>query len=125
MEIENPEDFGNPGDLVILAAGSRERRFEIIEKAGNLPPEKLPGGIILTCAEKCTLEPEMQKRLLRSSIPTLLVNEDSAETEKKVLRCFENTKVQLFDAGKYERIVQLFRDHFDFDKFKNTFLHDS
>ncbi|MBN1646857.1 MAG: AAA family ATPase [Spirochaetales bacterium] len=79
------------------------------------------GGIILTCGDSFSLDKPLKKALAESGIPTLIVQTDTATAEKIILNCFENTKLQLYDAYKIHEIHDLFENHFDIEKFIDTF----
>lgn len=108
------------GDIVIIGSGSTERIRKLLEHNSRLSPHM--GGIIMTCREDVTLDPEIRSMLEDSGVPSLLVDLDTASTEQGVQRVFENTKLQLYDTSKYQTICSMFEEHFDFDKFADRFL---
>jgi BioD-like phosphotransacetylase family protein len=108
------------GDLVIIGSGSTERIRKVLDYSEKLSPHI--GGIIMTCREDVSMDPEIRGLLEDSGVPTLLVDLDTASTEQNVLNVFENTKLQLYDTDKYKTICRMFEEHFDFDKFHDSFL---
>jgi hypothetical protein len=109
------------GDLLLIGSGSNERIHRLIEYNRKLT-EPL-GGLVLTCGEDADLDAPTLQELKDSGIPTILTDEDTATTEQRILAYFENTKLQLFDTKKFGTIRELFRKHFDLDKFMEVFLH--
>ena len=55
--------------------------------------------------------------LEKSGIPTITVPQDTADTDTTLYRCFNNTKLQLYDKQKHQQIVDLFSKHFDAGRF--------
>ena len=118
-------------DLVIIGSNSDKRISKLIEYNKHLEntiPEntncfnkKGLSGIILTCGETEDISKKTRKKLIESRIPTLLVKEETADTEKIVLKAFENTKLQLFDSFKYQEIAGLFENHFNIEALFETF----
>ena len=51
----------------------------------------------------------------------MYVNEDTATAEKLILETYENTKLQVYEKSKMKEVETLFEDHFDFQKFLDTF----
>ena len=44
-----------------------------------------------------------------------------ATCEQKLLKIYESTKLQVYDYNKIEEIEKLYREHFDIQKFLDTF----
>ena len=55
-------------------------------------------------------------------LPTILVKDDTASTEQKILDIFENTKLQIYDTRKIKEVEELFDRYFTLDAFVETFL---
>ncbi|WP_020614361.1 AAA family ATPase [Sediminispirochaeta bajacaliforniensis] len=108
------------GDLIIIGSGSTERLRKVLEHNAKLTDPV--GGIIITCKDDATLDPEIHRMLEEADIPTLLIDLDTAGTEQQVMQVFENTKLQLYDNDKYQKICSLFEEYFDFEKFRELFL---
>lgn len=109
-----------PGDLIIIGSGSTERLRKVLEHNAKLTDPV--GGIIITCKDDAALDPEVHRMLEEADIPTLLIDLDTAGTEQRVMQVFENTKLQLYDNDKYQKICSLFEEYFDFEKFRELFL---
>jgi dethiobiotin synthetase len=115
------EDYLKPGDIVILAASSR-RRARMILKAYSRDGMGIPlGGLILTCSRTDVIDPEVKKEILAIKLPTLIVKDDTASAEQKLLEIFENTKLQVYDKRKIREIEDLFEEYFRMDTFMETF----
>jgi uncharacterized protein len=111
-----------PQSLVIIAANSFRRVKSICDFNEKL---KAAGegvsGIILTCGESTPDDRDIEKEILRSGIPAMYVNEDTATAEKFVLETYENSKLQIYEKPKLREVEQLFERYFDFEKFLDTF----
>lgn len=81
------------------------------------------GGLILTCGGATKLWPEIETLIKESNIPAILVEEDTATAEQIVSKTYTNTKIQTFDTEKIELINELFKIHFDFERFLETFIY--
>jgi dethiobiotin synthetase len=108
-----------PGDLVVIGSGSARRISRILEYSASLP-EPLH-GIVLTCGGETLPDDSLYGEIERSGIPGLVVLEDTATTEARILETYENTKLQIYDADKYREIRTMFAEHFEFEKFLETF----
>ncbi len=120
-EYLKPEAFLDPGDIVIIGAGSQRRRHRIIRNSRSLATGGSLGGIILTCGATTPLHPNVEDEVRDSGIPCLYVQEDTALAEEKVLKAYQSSKIQTFDDEKVRLVRELFRKHFDFDKFIRAF----
>lgn len=105
-----------PRDIAILSAGSHRRVKRLIEFNESLGEEKL-GGVILTCANDKITDPKTIQMLAKSCIPAIAVSQDTADTDMTLHKCFNNTKLQLYDTTKHSQIVDLFAEHFDAKRF--------
>jgi hypothetical protein len=117
------EKFVHSGDIVLIAAGSKGRIKKIIEYSNKLSSPI--GGLVVSCVkeEGIGLTPENFVRITKSSIPTLLMKENTEIVERKLFYTFENTKIQLYDDKKILEIEDLFSEHFHMEKFMEHFLN--
>jgi len=123
--ISQDYDFFNPAilrprDIAVIGAGSHRRVKKIVEYNHSLPDEKL-GGLILTCANDQTPDANTIEVLANSCLPAIAVQKDTADTDATLYKCFNNTKLQLYDRMKHKLIVDLFAEHFDVERFIRTF----
>jgi len=123
--ISQDYDFFNPAilrprDIAVIGAGSHRRVKKIVEYNHSLPDEKL-GGLILTCANDLTPDANTIEVLANSCLPAIAVQKDTADTDATLYKCFNNTKLQLYDRMKHKLIVDLFAEHFDVERFIRTF----
>ena len=110
------------GDVLIISASSTPRIHQILDFHADILHRGGIAGLILTCGETEQVESEVRDALIRTGLPALYVREDSAATEERLFRLYENTKLQVYDTGKIAEIEQLFEEHFDIDRFLNIFL---
>lgn len=110
------------GDVLIISASSTPRIHQILDYHAAIGHRGGIAGLILTCGETERLEPEVRDALVRAGLPTLYVREDSAATEERLFRLYENTKLQVYDTGKIAEIERLFEEHFDIERFLEVFL---
>ena len=116
------EHYVGPGDVLIISASSSPRIHLILEYHAALLRRGGLAGLILTCGETEEVDPAVHDALLRAGLPTLYVKEDSAATEERLFRIYENTKLQVYDTGKIAEIERLFEEHFAIDRFMDVFL---
>ena len=118
-EYLNPEKHIAPGDIVLLGSASRSRRIKLLsyQRALKRSYERSIGGIVLTCGKTTPLDPEIEDQIAESGIPAIYVQEDTATAEEKIIEVFENTKIQVYDKLKHDKIKELFESHFDLDLF--------
>jgi len=114
--VFKPEEHLKSRDIAVLGAGSHTRLKRIIEYNKTLGEEPL-GGIILTCATDRMPDAKARKWLNKSSIPALIVPQDTADTDMTLHKCFNNTKLQLYDKKKHQQIIDLFAENFDSERF--------
>jgi hypothetical protein len=110
-----------PHDLILIGSSSEKRINKILDHHRTLPEGQGIGGIIITCGDIAPLNSETRQQIIDSNIPAILVKELTASAEEIVLKCKENTKLQIFDTHKVEEIKDLFSQHFDFEKFMESF----
>lgn len=114
--------YVGPGDVLIIGASSTPRILQIIDYHADMRHRGGIGGLILTCGETERLEPRVRDDLSRAHLPALFVSEDSAATEERLFRLYQNTKLQVYDTGKIAEIERLFEEHFDTERFLDVFL---
>lgn len=114
------EKYIEKGDVILLAASSRNRSSRIIRYAQKMKGHL--GGLILTSGEFTNLWPEIEREIEKSGIPAILVQEETAKAEQIVSNAYRNSKLQVFDKEKIELINDLFQKHFDFQKFLDAFI---
>jgi len=119
-EAFRPEGRLKPRDIAVIGAASHIRLKRIIDYNAALPAEKL-GGIILTCATDQMPDATVVEWFSQSDLPAIAVIQDTAATDKALYKCFNNTKLQLYDKKKHEQIVELFTEHFDAKHFIRAF----
>ncbi len=114
------ERYVSGGDLLLIGSGSNKRIHRILEY--NRTMQEPLGGLLLTCGQDAELNESSLRELRDSGIPTLMTDNDTATAEQRILSYFENTKLQLFDNRKISTIREMFRRHFDIEKFMEVFL---
>ncbi len=113
--------FVKSRDIVIIGSGSKDRIKKIVDHSRKLSSPI--GGIIISCSrDEIKVKEENKKRIEDAGIPALIVEDDTEAVERKLLYCFENTKIQLYDDNKIKEIENMFEEHFEFDKFITRFL---
>ncbi len=112
-----PENHLKSRDIAVIGAGSHTRLKRIIDFNTTLPDNEKLGGIILTCATAHMPDAVCREWLAQSGIPALIVSKDTASTDMTLHKCFNSTKLQLYDKKKHRRIVSLFTKHFDAERF--------
>ena len=120
-EYLKPEKYINKGDIVIIGSTSQKRKSKILNLKINSSGNGKIGGIILTSGLPGKLDSETENQIIKAGIPAIYVEEDTALAEQIVLKAFENTKLQLFDTNKIKKIKLLFENHFDTEKFLDSF----
>lgn len=118
--VFNPAVNLQPRDIAVIGAGSHRRLRKIVEFNETLTGEKL-GGVILTCANENMPDPETLELLSNSCLPSIAVAKDTADTDMTLHKCFNNTKLQLYDKKKHQQIKDLFSEHFDAKRFFSAY----
>ena len=118
-EVMDLEELIDPGDIVLIAIMSRNRRSRILKYAAKMKGRL--GGLILTSAKMYTLSSEIEEMILDVGIPAFVVEEDTAGAEEVLLDAYANTKLQIYDDNKVAEVKELFEKHIDFQKFLDTF----
>jgi dethiobiotin synthetase len=113
----------SPGELVILSARTAGAVGRLVEENRLFSENGLSpvSGIIITDSTLCPALPGFEELLADASIPVFSIPEDSGTAEEKILALYENTKLQVFDSIKAKEVRELFKQHFDMDKFMGTF----
>jgi hypothetical protein len=121
-EYLKPEQFLDPGDVVLLGAASHSRKTRLLSYNRTLRRVgSTLGGVVLTCGKTTPLDPEIEREIVAAGVPAVYVQEDTATAEQRIQTCFENTKLQVYDADKVRHVEELFSRHFDVEKFLHTF----
>ncbi len=111
----------NAGDLIMMSSIFQKRSRSLLKFNKTLKKEgRALGGIILTGGNYMDLDPAVKADIAASGLPGLYVAEHTAIGEEKLLKIYESTKLQIYDKNKVARIEELFREHFDLDKFMDT-----
>ncbi len=118
-EVMDLDELIDPGDIVLIAIMSRNRRSRILKYAAKMKGRL--GGLVLTSARMYTLSKEIEEMILDVGIPTFVVEEDTAGAEEILLDGYANTKLQIFDETKVTEIREMFEKHIDFEKFIDIF----
>ncbi len=123
LDYENfdPDRALRPRDIAVLGAASHRRLQKVIDWNNAQPNDKKLGGLILTCSSDKMPDAAAEAALADSCLPAIAVLKDTAETDATLYKCFNNTKIQLYDKLKHESIVALFKAHFDTEKFLKTY----
>ncbi|WP_372797795.1 AAA family ATPase [Pontiella sp.] len=123
LDFENfsPERALRPRDIAVLGAASHRRLKKVIDWNNAQPANGKLGGLILTCASDKMPDAAAEALVADSSLPTIAVMQDTAETDAMLYKCFNDTKIQLYDKLKHEKIVTLFEEHFETEKFLEAF----
>jgi hypothetical protein len=119
-DVFDPERSLRPRDVAVLASGSHRRLQRIVEYNEGLPDEKI-GGVIITCATEKMPDEASKNLLANSCLPAIAVQQDTADTDTTLYKCFNNTKLQLYDKLKHQSIVKLFAENFDAERFIHAY----
>jgi hypothetical protein len=121
-EYLHPEKYYKPGDIVLLGSASTSRRLKLLSYNRTLKKiGRSLGGLVLTCGDTTPLSAAVEREIAEAGIPALHVKENTADSERIVQNCFDNTKLQVYDVEKVNTIKTLFADHFDLQKLIDTF----
>lgn len=115
------EAYLQPRDVVILAASSRRRAHRLLEFHRLRGADVPLGGLVLTCGRTDEVAAEIRAHIAEAGLPTLLVKDDTATAEQRVLDIYENAKLQPWDTRKMRDIEDLFARWFDTERFLETF----
>ena len=125
--ISSPAQFLRPAqvirrrDLVVISANSTPRIRSIIAYHRHLGATRGIGGLVLTCSEGETLDTDLQREIISAGLPTVIIRDDSAATEARLFRLYQNTKLQTYDVNKVKEIEELFSSCFDVHRFLDIF----
>ena len=109
----------NTRDIAVLGAGSHRRLQRIVDFNRSLKTSPL-GGIILTCSNEQMPDAKGIALIEASGLPTFAVPDDAGSVDQTLYKCFNNTKLQLYDQQKHVQIEKLFGNHFDAERFTRT-----
>ncbi|MCK5671948.1 MAG: AAA family ATPase, partial [Spirochaetales bacterium] len=90
-EVMDLDELIDPGDIVLIAIMSRNRRSRILKYAAKMKGRL--GGLILTSAKMYSLSSEIEEMILDVGIPAFVVEEDTAGAEEILLDGYANTKL--------------------------------
>ena len=114
------DEYLKPRDVVILAASSKRRSRKVVEFHLRNPQSPM-GGLVLTCGRTDNLDPAVRDEIVAARLPAILVKDDTAIAEQRILEIYENTKLQTYDSRKVAEIEEMFEQHFKTDLFMETF----
>lgn len=117
----NPDTYMKPGDLAILTADSKRRLQKLLEFHERQPEGAGLSGMILTCCQDSGCHKENRALVAGSRLPVLYLREDTSTTDQKIHEVIAGTKIQPWDNGKMRQIERLFEEHFDFERFLQTY----
>ena len=115
------DQYLKPRDVVILAASSRRRSRKVIEFHMRDRGQNPLGGLVLTCGRTDNLDAAVRNEIVAARLPAILVKDDTAIAEQRILEIYENTKLQTYDSSKVAEIEEMFEQHFKTDLFMETF----
>jgi len=115
------EEHIKSGDIVIISANSERRLKKVLEFNKTLPENDKIAGIIFTCTKVGIKLKNSIRMTVEAGVPGLFVPEDTSSADEKLYDCIKNTKLQEYDLDKFRQISELFENHFDVEKFKETF----
>jgi hypothetical protein len=115
------DEYLMPRDVVILAASSRRRARKVIDYHRRSAARSSLGGLVLTCGKTDVLDAGVRKEIMDAQLPALIVKDDTAGAEQRILEIYENTKLQTYDKSKVAEIEEMFEKHFNTDRFMETF----
>ncbi len=108
-------------DVVVLAANSRRRARMVLDYYRSHAADAPLGGLIFTCGRTDSLDPGIRSEIISARLPALLVPDDTAVAEEKVLGIYENTKLQPWDTRKIRQVDDLFSEYFHVERFLEAF----
>jgi hypothetical protein len=115
------DEYLMPRDVVILAASSRRRARKVIDYHRRAAARSSLGGLVLTCGKTDILNAEVREEIVAAQLPALIVKDDTAGAEQRILEIYESTKLQTYDTSKVAEIEEMFEKHFNTDLFMETF----
>jgi uncharacterized protein len=115
------DEYLKPKDVVILAASSRRRARKVLEYHRTVAEQSSVGGLVLTCGRTDVLDANVRAEIVAARLPALLVKDDTAAAEQRILEIYESTKLQMYDRSKVAEIEEMFEQHFKTDLFLETF----
>ncbi len=112
-----------PGDVLIMSSAYQRRARTLLRFSRSLRERFGQGlaGLILTGGAYVRLDNAVAHDIVRAGFPAIYVQEHTAIAEQKVLEAFDSAKLQTYDANKVADIERMFAQHFDLQKFLETF----
>jgi hypothetical protein len=110
-----------PHDVVILAASSRRRARKVIDYHRRAAAQSSLGGLVLTCGKTDVPDAGVREEIVAAQLPSLIVKDDTAGAEQRILEIYESTKLQIYDRSKVAEIEEMFAKYFNTDLFMETF----
>jgi len=118
----NPQENVKPGSVIILSSNSLRRLKKILVYTKSQAPQDRIAGFIFTCTKKQESFPKSLKLVTSYKVPAIYVREDTSTADEILYKCIKNTKLQSHETNKSDQIIKAFKDNFDLEKFKNSFL---
>ncbi len=112
-----------PGNVIMLSSYSLRRLKKILTYVNKLKGEEKISGFIFTCTKKQESFPKSLKMIINSGIPAIYVRDDTSTADETLYKCIKNTKLQSYDSTKNSLIIDTFKNHFDLEKFKDSFIN--
>ncbi len=112
-----------PGDVIMMSAAYQRRARTLLRFQKRLREETGQGlgGLILTGGSYTRLDHAVSSDIVRAGFPAIYVQEHMAIAEQRLLEVYDGAKLQPYDKGKMAEIERLFEQHFDLEKFLETF----
>jgi len=112
-----------PGDVLMMSAAYQRRARTLLRFSRLLREESGQGlgGLILTGGSYTRLDNAVAWDIVRAGFPAVYVQEHTAIAEQRLLEVFDGAKLQTYDNSKMADIERLFEEHFDLQKFLDTF----
>jgi dethiobiotin synthetase len=112
-----------PGDVLIMSSAYQRRARTLLRFSKRLREQfgRGLGGLILTGGSYVRLDNAVEVDIVHAGFPAIYVQEHTAIAEQKLLESFDSAKLQTYDANKVADIERLFEQHFDLQKFLETF----
>ncbi|MCF7929410.1 MAG: AAA family ATPase [Spirochaetales bacterium] len=121
-EYLHPERYIKPGDFVLLGSASNSRKSRLLSYQRALQKGKTSiGGLILTCGDSEPPSEELEEEIIEAGIPTIVVDDDTAEAERKIIKSLDGTKLQVYDDEKAQLVEKMFAQYFDLERFSDAF----
>lgn len=119
----DPKDHIKPRNVVILSSFSIRRLDKILIYNETLPDYEKIAGFIFTCTKPNDILKVSMNMVLCKNVPAIYAEEDTSTADDKLYNCIKNTKLQSYDSSKNKLIINTFKEHFDLNKFCDSFLN--